>query len=97
MGCAERGHLGSEYVQAGREGLQHAGVQLRFGGCGPILLKLAEQVLDEEIAMADLGLSAGQAGRPGVAEAQDNFFGANSDAAVHLVIFQVGGCGRATS
>ena len=38
-------------------------------------MKLAEQVLDEEIAMADLGLSAGQAGRPRVAddaETQDN-------------------------
>ena len=96
MGRAERGHLGGECVQAGREGLQHAGVWRGCGGGGTILLQLAEEVLNEEVAMADLSLSACQAGSPRVAEAQNNFFGANADPAVQVVVVQAGGGGRAT-
>ena len=96
MGRAERGHLGGECVQAGREGLQHASVRRGCGGGGTILLQLAEEVLNEEVAMADLSLSAGQACSPRVAEAQNNFFGANADPAVQVVGVQAGGDGRAT-
>ena len=61
-----------------------------------ILLQLAEEVLNEEVAMADLSLSACQAGSPGVAEAQNNFFGASADPAVQVVGVQAGRDGRAT-
>ena len=58
-------------------------------------MKLAQEVLDEKIAVINLGLGACQAGSPGVAKTQDNFFGANADPAVQIVIGQAGGGSRA--